>query len=343
MFRGFKKWFVPSRVNDYEPHVLRLWPAIILLAVILLFFGTAQLLERSLTNVDSYLAAVVSSVLVDLTNFDRAQEGLHGLAVNPVLAQAAQLKANDMAQRSYFAHNAPDGKTPWFWMGEAGYSFSYAGENLAVFFGDSEDVARAWMNSPSHRANILNGSFTEIGIATAQGVYQGRSTVFVVQMFGTPAVVSQAIATLETQPTAITVSESEGEVSGETIEVVTEGDVEPVENEVTIIHEDETFIAVKSDAMAAPSVGSVTEQSTLFERLLASPQTALSYVYGVLGALVALALVLLIFLEMHVQKPKNVIYGIALLLLIGVLSYLSFTEVVVASVQSLSSVVGGIS
>lgn len=342
MIQLLKKWFVPSRLNNHEPHFLRAWPVVILLVVIMVFFGAAQFLERSLTSADSYLAAVVASVLVDLTNFDRAQEGLHGLAVNQTLTQAAQLKANDMAARSYFAHNAPDGKTPWFWMGEAGYNFSYAGENLAVFFGDSEDVARAWMNSPSHRANILNSSFTEIGIATAQGVYQGRSTVFVVQMFGTPAVINRPVATLETQPVATEPSDPNGEVGGETIEVITEEDVVPTE-EVSILHEDETFIAVKNNAPVAPSANSVESQSNIWERLIASPYTMLSYVYGVLGAFVAVALVLLVFLEIRVQKPKNIVLGVLLLIIIGALSYISFTDVVVASVEKLSAAVESVS
>jgi len=336
MFKRLTQWFVPSESNGYEPHVLRVWPATILLAVIVLFFGVAQFVEHSLTDSDSFLAAVVSSVLVDLTNIDRSQEGLHGLSVNPVLVAAAQLKANDMAQDSYFAHNSPDGKSPWYWFGEAGYSFSYAGENLAVFFGDSEDVERAWMNSPSHRANILNSSFTEIGIATAEGYYQGQKTVFVVQMFGTPAA-SASIATIEsTVVPAQTEEPVTGEVSGESVEVITEANSEPVQEEVEIIHQDETFIAVKSDAPAAPSTEPVAMQSTVLERLIASPQTLLSYTYSVLSAIVALALILLIVLEFRVQRPKNILFGILLLVAMGTLFYFSYSDVVVAGTEGIS-------
>lgn len=132
------------------------------------------------------LAAVISSTLVDLANADRKQEELGTLTTNPLLTAAAQAKANDMAQKGYFAHHSPEGLTPWHWFELVGYSFTHAGENLAVNFSDSEDVERAWMNSPLHRANILNGTFTEIGIATAVGEYEGKKAVFVVQMFGTP-------------------------------------------------------------------------------------------------------------------------------------------------------------
>jgi uncharacterized protein YkwD len=131
-------------------------------------------------------ASVVNSVLVDLTNTDRSAYNLGTLAVNDTLVAAAQAKADDMAAKSYFAHTSPEGLDSWHWFKQAGYDFQHAGENLAVDFSDSADVERAWMNSPSHRDNILNGKYTEVGIATAVGTYQGHSTTFVVTMFGSP-------------------------------------------------------------------------------------------------------------------------------------------------------------
>ena len=71
-------------------------------------------------------------------------------------------------------------------MEKADYDFVYAGENLAINFEDSSEVSSAWMNSPKHKENILNGNFTEIGIATEKGFYNGKETIFVVQMFGSP-------------------------------------------------------------------------------------------------------------------------------------------------------------
>lgn len=345
MFNTFKNWFIPCSSNNYEPHVMRAWPIALVLLVSLGFFLGAQMAQYSLTKSGSYLAAVVSSVLVDLTNFDRASEGLHGLSVNDTLVQAAQLKANDMAQKEYFAHNSPDGQTPWYWFKEAGYQFSYAGENLAVFFGDSEDVEQAWMNSPAHRANILNSNFTEIGIATAEGYYQGQKTVFVVQMFGTPSA-RAPIATVQSQVIPSGSPEvPEGEVSGESIEIVTSDNSTPVVEAVVeepdgttleVIHQDETFVAVKSDLPSVPSTQSVAMQSTLLERLVASPQTALTFVYGIFAGIGVLALVLLIFIEMRVQKPRNIFLGFLVLGAIGALFYFSQTDVVVASVDLLS-------
>jgi hypothetical protein len=92
-----------------------------------------------------------------------------------------------MAKNSYFSHDSPTGVTPWHWFKEAGYPFVHAGENLAVYFTDSGEVVNAWMNSPTHRANIVGSQYREIGVGTARGTYDGFETVFVVQMFGTQA------------------------------------------------------------------------------------------------------------------------------------------------------------
>jgi uncharacterized protein YkwD len=138
------------------------------------------------TSVLDSLSAIYAAVLVDLTNQNRAASNISKLAVSPILEKAAQMKADDMASKGYFAHNTPEGKTPWYWFDSAGYKYVYAGENLAVNFQNSEDVETAWMNSRGHFLNIMNPKFTEIGIATSTGVYKGRQAVFVVQLFGAP-------------------------------------------------------------------------------------------------------------------------------------------------------------
>jgi hypothetical protein len=91
-----------------------------------------------------------------------------------------------MAANEYFAHYSPDGVSPWHWFNRAGYVYAHAGENLAIHFTDSTEVVEAWMKSPAHRANIVDSKYTEIGVGTAKGTYEGYDTVFVVQLFGTP-------------------------------------------------------------------------------------------------------------------------------------------------------------
>lgn len=153
---------------------------IIVIAVIFISFPNLRI-----TTIES-LSAIYGTVLVGLVNQDRSNLNLAELSVNPLLEEAAQLKANDMAEKGYFAHNTPDGKKPWYFMGLAGYEYKHAGENLAVNFVDSEEVHRAWMNSRGHFLNIVNPKYTEIGIASSTGYYKGREAIFVVQMFGTP-------------------------------------------------------------------------------------------------------------------------------------------------------------
>jgi uncharacterized protein YkwD len=150
---------------------------------LLLFIVVVPSVRFSIFN---SLSAIYTAVLVNLTNRDRVSNNITELTVNPLLEKAAQMKADDMADKGYFAHNTPDGKTPWYWLDQAGYRYKYAGENLAVNFENSEDVQTAWMNSKGHFLNIINPKYTEIGIATSTGIYKGREAVFVVQMFGTP-------------------------------------------------------------------------------------------------------------------------------------------------------------
>ena len=131
-----------------------------------------------------FLASVIKSEIVSLTNTERTQNKVVTLAESPALDRAAQAKANDMAQKGYFSHVSPDGTEPWAWISESGYNFQYAGENLAVRFVDSGDVVRAWMASPSHRANMVKPEYRNIGVGIAEGMYKGQPATFVVQYFG---------------------------------------------------------------------------------------------------------------------------------------------------------------
>lgn len=164
--------------------IMKLKIAIICLVILIVLIGVVPPFR---TTVLDSLAVIYASVLVNLTNQNRVVANLSELTVNPVLEQAAQMKADDMASKGYFAHNTPEGFTPWYWFNKAGYKYAFAGENLAVNFENSKDVETAWMNSPGHFLNIMNPKFTEIGIATSTGIYKGRQAIFVVQLFGAPS------------------------------------------------------------------------------------------------------------------------------------------------------------
>ena len=198
--------FIPNHRNNYHPHVLghralALFSALLvsvkIFSLSLLAFGPA---------LPAFSSAITSSNIISLTNASRKVYGLSALTENPLLAKAAQAKADDMLSKGYFSHNTPDGRTPWTFIEDAGYNYLMAGENLAVNFTEAENVEDAWMNSPGHKANILNKNFEEIGIGISQGQYQGHNAIFVVQMFGTPA--EQKI-TLTDVPTPVATGQSE--------------------------------------------------------------------------------------------------------------------------------------
>lgn len=188
-----KSHFIPHSGNDFSPKMLQKASMLGMLSLILISFLTANLQALLWQSSHWLVGAVLPAVIVDLTNTQRKDLALPTLSRNSVLDVAAQLKANDMAAGHYFSHNSPTGISPWHWFEKAGYVYTYAGENLAVYFTDSDAVMDAWMKSPTHRANIVGPNYKEIGVGTARGTYNGYDTVFVVQLFGSPAVKPVAV------------------------------------------------------------------------------------------------------------------------------------------------------
>jgi len=126
-----------------------------------------------------------ANTIIEKTNQQRAFKGLSSLATSSALSFAAQIKADHMANEGYFAHISPTGLSPWHWFTKAGYRYAYAGENLASGFWSLEELNDAWMGSPTHRANMLNGHYKEIGIGIAKTKRGGQTEWLVVQLFWT--------------------------------------------------------------------------------------------------------------------------------------------------------------
>jgi len=171
---GFWSWFLHERAIVFY----------VLLAIV--FKGFFLYLDFYFPQTRLF-AILKSEDIVSLINQERAEYDLPPLKTNGNLNQTAALKAQDMAQKQYFAHQSPEGISPWYWFEKAGYDYKLAGENLAVNFADSEALVSAWMQSPSHRANILNPSFQEAGLALASGLYEGYQTTFCVLSLGLSA------------------------------------------------------------------------------------------------------------------------------------------------------------
>lgn len=182
-----KHWFIPHVGNDHRPHALRpralkVYAYIIITAKVV----SAVFLFIAFPNEARY-AAYTANTIVSFTNEARQKNGVGTLQTNPLLADAATRKAKDMLARNYFAHTTPDGKRFWSWIDAVGYNYTLAGENLAVDFTSPESAHEALMASPTHRENILNKRYKEIGVAVVTGKMGGVETTVLVQMYGTQA------------------------------------------------------------------------------------------------------------------------------------------------------------
>jgi uncharacterized protein YkwD len=171
----------PDYIKTYLPY-LPLFVSII--ASALLSFRQPSINANTL----AYATEMSTSSLLSATNSNRAANGIGSLAINSQLSNAAQAKANDMIARNYWSHTTQDGQQPWVFVDNAGYKYTKAGENLAYGFATSSDAVTGWMNSPTHKANMLDGNFAEVGFGFANGgSYNsaGEQTV-VVAMYGKP-------------------------------------------------------------------------------------------------------------------------------------------------------------
>jgi uncharacterized protein YkwD len=122
--------------------------------------------------------------VIKLTNRERAKSGCKPLKSNSLLKSAAQAHSGDMAKKDYFSHTGKDGRSPFDRMTDAGYSYTAAAENIAAGQRTPADVVKGWMNSAGHKKNILNCTYTEIGVGYAKG---GSYGTYWTQDFGKPA------------------------------------------------------------------------------------------------------------------------------------------------------------
>ena len=330
-----RTYFIPQKSNGFKPHILQKAAVSGMFVLIILSFTLANLNALFLVSSTWLSGEIISSVLVDLTNEEREGEVVGMLARNADLDRAATLKAEHMAERGYFAHNSPDGLTPWHWFRLVGYNYRVAGENLAVHFTDSKNVVEAWMDSPGHRGNILNGKFTEIGIGTARGSYQGAPTIFVVQMFGT----KQAAAQLPPERTVtLQGTSAEGSVLSEVTErekPLSSGSVANERDTDTLAEQpSSTYIEIATTAPATARNEEASEegivaalpattdsQSNQFERLFLQPSLWLQMVYAALAAIISVALILSIVVEWRKQHPVQIVYGTGLLAALVLMFY----------------------
>jgi len=200
MLNRLAHFFLPRPSNNHRAKALHL--SSLMVYVLLIFslqFGLS-LFAKIQPGVLGYASSISIADLLKETNARRTENKLDPLQLNEKLSSAALAKGQDMFANQYWAHVSPSGKDPWSFVKQSGYNYVFAGENLARDFPDSKAVVDAWMKSPSHRENLLNPRYKEIGFAAVNGKYGNYETTIVVQLFGTPTSLVPSIETNDEAP-----------------------------------------------------------------------------------------------------------------------------------------------
>lgn len=317
--RALHDFFIPHPGNDHRPHALRP-PALFTYAtaavgVKVITFLLLAVIYPSVAD----LATIISGDVVLLTNTARLEAGQPTLQMDPILSAAAKAKGEDMLRRGYFAHQSPDGRQPWEWIDRGRYDYLYAGENLAMDFTSAGAIHRAFMASSSHRENILDAHYADIGVAVVSGTMDGRPVDLLVQFFGTRRAApgaAKAAPTLAQKspvaarlPTPVPVARSSPPVTPPASAPVT---APPV-----VVESAQTAPA---EAVQAPTDGRQPQAPLELEResdLVGLIVRFAQLVFLVMFIGVAIALLLNILIRVQVQHPALILQSIAVLVIIA--------------------------
>lgn len=198
--------FIPHEENNFRAKSLH--TDFLTVYLVIAFLMMLAFKQGGIHDVLGFATDISVEKLYQLTNEQRQKNNLTTLSLNPALTLAAKRKAENMFQENYWSHYSPDGKTPWDFILGAGYKYEYAGENLAKNFLFSNGVVDAWMNSPTHRDNLLKKEYTEVGYAIVNGVLNGEQTTLVVQEFGKPMTSSFTPPSVQAKEISVPIVES---------------------------------------------------------------------------------------------------------------------------------------
>lgn len=313
----FRDYFIPHEGNDLRPRFFH-WETAVIVFSVALFLEILFLVQIYwVLPATNYSANILPGVVISLTNQNREVYQVPVLKSNELLTHAAQLKAEDMVARGYFSHQGPEGETPWTWLEKIGYDYISAGENLAVNFTESEDMVSAWMNSESHKQNIISGRFTEIGIGIAKGLYEGREAIFVVQFFGKPSSIPVA-------------SPGTGQFKAPAAPVPQEIPKAPQSQKPLLPDSEQALSAGSEKVQKAPLEKPLFLQDTegkpgrvmpaslgLMREFFSQPHRMVNYLYFMMLTMIALAFCLMVFVRIRVQHPRLLLNGAMMLLLVG--------------------------
>ncbi len=295
-----KLFLIPCKINKYRPKFLNT-RFLFYYAIFLFILKIAVIPFLLYFPQTAFFANLTKTGLIELTNSARQNLGYQTLKENPALSQAAYIKAVDMVEKGYFDHYTPEGYPPWYWLQRMGYNYSSAGENLAIGFLESEQVHSAWMNSYSHKQNILNPKYQEIGIAVLKANFQGNETTLVVQFFGTPQIVFAEIQ--EPQPII------EKETITEELPELKEPDIPETDiNDIIPIEEQEQEIKEKIILVSGEQDIEKTFSLVLFEFMTSKYYNMIQkIIYGSL-ALIIFYLIITIYCDIFIYRKFRIDY-----------------------------------
>lgn len=130
--------------------------------------------------------SIDSNLIIEKINRERERYNKPDLITSGVLADIAWRKSLAMSKNGFLQHSPEASGSLWPFFREAGYVYKYAGENLAVNIKTEEEIVYSWMNSTTHRQNILSDNFSEIGVAITYGNYMGETSPFITAYFAQP-------------------------------------------------------------------------------------------------------------------------------------------------------------
>ncbi|MCK4745146.1 hypothetical protein KAS41_03730, partial [Candidatus Parcubacteria bacterium] len=224
----FKEYFIPSEENGHRPKILRVKSLAIIAAVLVIIKMSVTGYLFFIYPNQAKMSELIAKNILELINVDRKNNGAGQLISNPVLNKAALAKAQDMIEKDYFAHKSPDGSMPWDFVNRSEYAYLFVGENLAMNFTSAQTAHKALMLSETHKKNILNNKYSDVGLAVITGVINGRKTNVLVQIFGGASGAKLAMASAENEQK----DESEPPVESEIIENPITKETDAVEQEI---------------------------------------------------------------------------------------------------------------
>ncbi len=189
-----KDLLIPTPRNNYRALLLKAESLSIFIVILI----STNLIYPLLPFAKQIQAEVDSNSIVYLHNRERAKYNLPSLILDSKLIKSALSKAHAMMESNCWSHYCPDNTSPWKYFQEAGYEYQVAGENLAEGFYDNQTMMKAWMNSKTHKENVIKPEFTEMGVGVLSGTFQDKSdNSLVVVHFGKP--ITENIVSPESQ------------------------------------------------------------------------------------------------------------------------------------------------